>query len=204
MKTPNHFRARLARSAAITLTSCSCTSTPPPPPAEGAAAAVFVEGVAGGTFVNTVEVSAKVTAIDRTTRKVTLMGSDGKKFKVKAGPEAINFDQVKVGDTVNATFTEELMVYVGNQNSAQSDGSAALVSLAPKGAQPGGVMAEVTQVTGKITAIDTQNRTATLRFEDGTEKTLPVRSDIDLSRHKVGENVVFQVTEMVALSVTKP
>jgi len=31
-----------------------------------------------------------------------------------------------------------------------------------------------------------------------------VRDDIDLSQRKVGEKVVFQVTEMIAISVKKP
>jgi hypothetical protein len=78
------------------------------------------------------------------------------------------------------------------------------VELAPKGAKPGGLVAETTQVTAKVTAIDQKKRTATLRFEDGSTKTLPVRSDVDLSKRKVGEQVVFQVTEMVAVSVEKP
>jgi hypothetical protein len=79
-----------------------------------------------------------------------------------------------------------------------------MVALAPKGAQPGGLVAETTQVTATIMAIDTIARTATLQFEDGSSQTLRVRDDIDLSKHDVGERVVFQVTEMVALSVEKP
>ena len=55
-----------------------------------------------------------------------------------------------------------------------------------------------------MVAIDRTKRTATLRFEDGRTKTFPVRDDIDLSRRKVGEKVVFLVTEMVAISVDKP
>jgi hypothetical protein len=46
--------------------------------------------VPGGVIGNTIEVRAKVTAIDQTTRKATLLGPDGKKFTVKAPPEAIN------------------------------------------------------------------------------------------------------------------
>ena len=53
-------------------------------------------------------------------------------------------------------------------------------------------------------AIDPGKRTATLRFEDGSTKTFPVRDDIDLSLRKVGEKVVFLVTEMIAISVEKP
>jgi hypothetical protein len=150
------------------------------------------------------DVSAKVTAIDQANRQATLQGSDGKKFTVKVGPAAVNFDQIKVGDMVKATVTEELVVYLEDERSSQRDSSATLVALAPKGAQPGGLVAETTQVTGTVTAIDARNRTATLRFEDGSTRIFPVRSDVDLSKRKVGERVVFRVTEMIALSVEKP
>ena len=59
-------------------------------------------------------------------------------------------------------------------------------------------------MTAKVIAIDLEKRTATLRFEDGNTETFPVRADVDLSRHKVGEQVVFRVTEMIAIWVEKP
>lgn len=155
-------------------------------------------------MVKTMKISARVTAIDTAKRKVTLLGPDGDKVTVKVGPEAVNFDQIRVGDLVNATVTEELVVYLDEEGAPPPDGSAAMVALAPKGAQPGGLVAETTQVTATIMAIDTIARTATLQFEDGSSQTLRVRDDIDLSKHDVGERVVFQVTEMVALSVEKP
>jgi len=77
------------------------------------------------------------------------------------------------------------------------------VVLAPRGAKPGGLVAEAVQVTGTITAIDPGKRTATLRFEDGTTRTLPVRRDVNLSQRKVGEKVTFRVTEMLAITVQK-
>jgi hypothetical protein len=49
-----------------------------------------------------------------------------------------------------------------------------------------------------------EKRTTTLRFDDGTTETFPVRADVDLSRHKVGEQLVFRVTEMIAVWVEKP
>lgn len=75
---------------------------------------------------------------------------------------------------------------------------------AAEGAKPGGLVAETRRATATVTAIDPQKRTATLRFEDGSTKTLPVRRDVDLSQDKVGEQVVFRVTEMVAVSMVKP
>lgn len=186
----------------LTLTVCSAKSPPPPPDAKSSAA--FEKGVPGGVIVNTMDVSARVTAIDTANRKLTLLGPDGDKFTVKLGPEAVNFDQIRVGDLVKATVTEQTVVFLDKEGTSGPDGAAGVVALAPKGAQPGGIMAETVQVTAKVTAIDQTNRTATLQFKDGSSKIFPVRDDIDLSQRKVGEMVVFQVTEMIAISVEKP
>lgn len=192
------------------ITACTTASSPPTTAensskvsAEGSSSAAFKEGVPGGVIVDTVNVSAKVTAIDTANRKATLQGPDGKEFTVKVGPEAVNFDQIRVGDMVNVTLTEELLIFIDKEGAPSPDGSAAMVALAPKGAQPGGVVAEITQVTGTVTAIDPTGRTVTLQFEDGSTKTFPVRDDIDLSEHKVGAKVVFQLTEMIAITVEK-
>ena len=167
-------------------------------------AAVAIEGVAGGAFVQTYQLTAKVIAINQASRKVTLLSPDGIKQTVKVGPDAINFNQIRVGDTLKVEVTEELVVQLAGPGESAEDGAAALVAIAPKGATPGGVIAETTQVIATVTAIDQQKRTATLRFEDGSTKTFPVRSDVNLGKRKVGEKVVFRATEMVALSVEKP
>ncbi len=163
-----------------------------------------MEGVPGGVIVNTMKVSARITALDPSARKVTLLKPDGEKVTVKVGLYAKNYDQLKVGDMVNATLTEELVVYLDGKAPAAADGAAGLVALAPKGEQPGGVVAETIQVTATIKEIDGGARTATLIFQDGTEKTFPVRDDIDLSSRMVGEKVVFLVTEIMALEVETP
>ena len=188
--------------ALFILTACSAAAPPPPPTDESAVS--YQEGVPGGVMVNTVEVSARVTAIDKANRKVTLLGPDGEEFTVQVGPEAVNFDQVKVDDLVKVTVTEELVVYLDEEGAASSEGEAGVVALAAKGAKPGGLVAQVTQVIGTVEAIDPAKRTATLRFEDGSTKTYSVREDIELSRHKAGERVVFRHTEMIAISVEKP
>ena len=159
---------------------------------------------AGGVVVQTYQLTAKVIGINKAGRKVTLLSPDGIKETVKVGPDAVNFDQIRVGDTVRSEVTQELVVALAAPGEATASGSVDLVALAPKGAKPGGVLAEVTQVTATVSAIDAQKHTATLRFEDGTTKTLPVRSDVDLGKYNVGDKVVFSLTEMVALSVEKP
>lgn len=180
-----------------------CTVSSPPPPVTETHKEVFEEGVPGGIVVNTVDVKAKVTAIDPANRKITFLRPDGKKFTVKFGPKAVNFDQVRKDDLVKATLTEELVVFLDKEGASSPDGTAGIVALAPKGAPAGGVMAETTKVTATVVAIDPAGRIATLLFNDGSSKTFPVRDDIDLNRHKIGEKVVFMMTEMLAISVEK-
>jgi Cu/Ag efflux protein CusF len=65
---------------------------------------------------------------------------------------------------------------------------------------PGGAVTETTT----LTAIDTKKRKATISFEDGSSKKFSVRPDIDLSKHKIGEKVVFRSNESYAISLQKP
>ena len=201
-KTLNITTLALLPVALLTLTSCSSTSTPPPP--VGSGRVTYTKGVPGGTLVQTVKMTATVTAIDQAKRKATLLASDGKKFIVKAGPEAVNFNQVRVGDQIAATLTQKVVVSLDDKASPSGQGAATVVAQAPKGGQPGGLAAETTQVTATVIAIDLEKRTATLQFEDGITQTFSVRDDVDLSRRKVGERLVFRVTEMIAIWVEKP
>jgi hypothetical protein len=190
---------RLRMAAGVPLVPIEGELTP-----TAAGAAAIVPGVPGGAIVQTVELTATVTAIDAASRKVTLLSPDGIKKTVKAGPDVINFDQIRVGDELKVKATEELVVKMAAPGDAADDASASLVALAPEGAKPGGLAAETTKVTATITAIDEQNRIATLQFEDGSTKHFPVRSDVDLGKRKVGEKVMFRYTEMIALSIDKP
>lgn len=182
----------------------ACTTTSPPPAGTANTTAAIAEGVPGGVFVNTVEVSVKIIAVDTAKRKLSLLLPNGEKTTVKVGPEVVNFDQIQTGDLVTATLTEETVIYLDEEGAATTGGAAAMVALAPKGAKPGGLVAETIQFSATVTSIDPAKRTATLRLEDGHTETFPVRDDIDLSQRKVGEKVVFWVTEMIAISVKKP
>jgi len=170
---------------------------------EQGGAAVTKEGVPGGTFVKTVETTGTVTAIDAATRVVVLRLENGRESKVTVGPEAANFAQVKVGDVVRLGLTEQLVVGMADAANPPKDEVVGVVGTAPAGAQPGGVVAKTVTATATVTAIDEANRLATVTFADGSSKILRVRPDIDLKARKVGEKVVFKLTEAIAISVEK-
>lgn len=196
----------LATLALLVVSSCSSTSKTKEPTgaAETTTMVATQHGVPGGVFVATYQTTATVTAIDGATRKVTLVGQDGNKTVVKAGPEVVNFKQIQVGDQVKATITEKLVVFMGNSAPRQTDGVETTVAVAPLGAKPGALVADTVQVTAKVTAIDIKKHKATLAFPDGSTQTVAVRQDVDLAQRKVGEEVVIRCTESIALAVNKP
>ena len=189
----------LAPAALLGLTSCSSTLQ-----GDSTSTTATQQGVPGGVVVDTFQTTATVSDIDAANRKVTLVGPDGKKVTYKAGPDVINFDQIRVGDQLKITAARELVVYLAEQGAPPPTGSADLVALAPKGAKPGGLMVSTTQITAKVKAIDLKKHKATLEFPDGTSETYPVRPDVDLTQRSVGEEVVIRLTQAVAITVEKP
>jgi hypothetical protein len=191
----------LAPVATLALASCSSTSKTP---GETTTTGAYQHGVPGGVTVETHKITANISAIDAGDRTVTLVTPDGHKDTVKCGPEIVNFDQLRVGDQVKVKVTEELVISVAPEGAPTNDGGAVAVVLAPKGGQPGGIVAATAQVTAKVTAIDLKRHKATILFPDGSTRTVAVRKDVDLTQRKVGEQVVFRVAQSAAISVEKP
>jgi len=185
-----------------TLSNCSESNQSLAP--EENSAIMYEEGKAGLVAVSTSEITAIVKDIDKTLRTLTLEGENGKEVNIRVGSDAVNFNKIEVKDKVTVTAAEELIIAVNKQGAKTSQSYESMVMVASEDAKkPGGIAAEVTVVTADVVAIDQEKRTATLKFSDGETKTISVRDDVDLSQHKVGEQVVFQMTEMVAIDVVK-
>jgi Cu/Ag efflux protein CusF len=170
----------------------------------GTSSVSYTPGEAGGMAEETVSASATVKAIDPATRKITLSTQDGNQATFTAPAEVRNFDQIRVGDKLNATIHQRLVVYVDRDEREPSAVHAAALAKAPQGAKPGAIVAENFEVIATVTAIDSASRRATLRFSDGQTKTIPVRQDVDLTKYKVGNSVVIQITQELALLVEAP
>jgi hypothetical protein len=188
--------------AGLLLTSCKSTSKPPA--GHMIMNTVYVEGVPGGTMVNTRQTSATVTSIDAAHRKVKLVTRDGTKTTFTAGPDVINFDQIQVGDRVKTTVTERLIVALRDKGMPRGEGQAVQVALAPKGDKPWGVIANTVEVTAKVKSIDLKRHKAALQFPDGESRTFAARPDVDLGKVPVGQEVVICTTESLAIRVEKP
>lgn len=171
----------------------------------GAKAAKNQPAEPGAVVVAATVVTATVDAIDAAKRTVTLKRPDGQTKTLKAGPEVRNFDQIKVGDQVKATFVEELAVFVKKSDAPASTDETTTVALAPKGAKPGILVADTQVVTAKIEAVSYKNRTVTLRGPEGNKKTLKVGKNVaNFKEVKKGDEVSVRFTEALAIIVEKP
>lgn len=199
-----NLSGRFILAALLPLALSSCSSTPQSAQVHKTQVLVAVPGVPGGMTVDTYKSSATVTAIDAATRSVTVVSPNGATATFKCGPEVINFKQIHVGDVIQATLTRETVVFLRSAGEPAMDGGAAAIALAAKGEKPGVVMADTMEVTATLLAVDLKRHEATLLFPDGTTKTVPVRPDVDLTKAKLGEQVVIRSTQSMAYLVEKP
>ena len=158
----------------------------------------------GAIVVETVQMTATVKAVDRRNRTVTLAGKNGKRETYKVGKEAVNFDQIKVGDRVTVKVTEALAVFLRPQGTPPSAGEETAVALAPKGAMPGGIVATTSEVTARVVSVDAASHHATLQLPDGRKRTVSVNPSIDLTKVAPGSAVTVQVADALAISVERP
>jgi hypothetical protein len=199
----NLFAATLAVVTGFWLVA-GCSSTPKTAGVHLTQMAITSPGVPGGMTIETYQSSATVTAIDAATRSVTVVSPNGATATFECGTNVINFDQIHVGDQIRATLTKEFAVFLRPADELARDGRAGVIALPAKGDKPGIATADTMEVTATVKAVDLQRHEATLLFPDGNTKTVPVRPDVDLTKAKLGQQVVIRSTRTMALLVEKP
>jgi hypothetical protein len=154
-----------------------------------------------GTITNVVSISARVEAIDKAQRAVTLKGPKGNLQTVTAGPDVRNFDQIKVGDMVVVRYLESLTLTLkkdGKELLTKTETTDAARSKA--GEKPAGVVGKQVEVTANVIAVDAASQTVMLKGPQRTvDLRIPDRKQFELV--KVGDQIHAVYTEAVALSV---
>lgn len=157
----------------------------------------------GAIVVETFTSAATVSALNTRDRKVTLEFADGKKSTFKASPDMVNYNQLQVGDRVNAQVSEQAVIWVSKSGGPPSAAAAGGAILSPVGAKPGGVAVATMAVTATVTGIDQAKGRITLQFDTGKPQTFKLGKGADLTGVSVGDQLNAVVTEGVALTVTK-
>jgi len=182
-----------AIAAALVLSGCASTNQQD---GEPAARAVMV-----GEKITR---HGKVISIDANTRTVVVEGELGNQVAIVAPEDAPNFDQIKVGDPVVATYFESVALAIAPVADAQPGVSAVAVgATAAPGETPAAAMAEQIQLRAVVKAVDPKTRIVTLEVPEGGERTLKAGEAVDLEKVKVGEQVSVTLTRALAISIDR-
>src|SRR5262252_2364303 len=193
------FKLKHSILPALVLAAASLPAFAQQPPAE---ATVIASEPGKAAIVRTVEISARVVAIDKTTRTVTLKGPQGNTVDVIAGDEVRNFDRIKVGNLVVARYIDSLFLELKKTKGGIREGTEQeAVARAEPGQLPAAAVGRQVVILADVVAVDPKKSTITLRGPKGNVVTLPVQNPDQFKVVKKGDQVEATYTQAVALSV---
>jgi len=163
--------------------------------------ALTAQDISSNATVTTL--SAKVAAIDHTTRHVTLETAKGDKIKFKAGKQVKNLEQVKVGDLVKVQYYQSIaweLLPPGSTAEPKVEASMEKAS-AGKGEKPDVDKVDTLNVVGTIESIDQATGVVVLKGPDNKAMPFKVRYPDKLKSFKVGDKISATFTEAMAVSV---
>ena len=151
-------------------------------------------------------ITATITAIDLSTRQVTLSGPGGNTVTVHASDEVKNLGQLKVGDRVAATYYASLLIE--GRKASPGDNSVKAMSMSQvedERGQGGGAagMQRTVTVVAKVMALDKPNGQITLRGPMGNIRTFKVQNPSLLTHMTIGDDVVVTYTEAWAVAIAE-
>jgi hypothetical protein len=154
------------------------------------------------TKTEAVEITAKIEAIDKTTRLVSLKDQDGEIETIYCGPEVKRFDELKVGDTVTFRYYESVAYEIRKPGQPSSLPAQTGPSVTRgQGARPSGTIAQQETATVTIKAIDAKVPSVTVLTEDGRTMSFKVEDKKNLKDVKVGDKVEVTYTQALMISV---
>jgi len=151
------------------------------------------------TKQNQVTATATITAIDPATRSVTLRAENGDQDTFTVGPEVTRFNQLKVGDTIKATYFESLVFQVRQPGAAAPTDSAVVGGGRLKDV-PGGALGAQQTTTVTVKAVDASVPSITVTTADGRTLTRRIAEKKNLEGVKPGDKIDITYTQGVVVS----
>lgn len=151
--------------------------------------------------------TVKIKSLDVATRHVLVTDSDGNNYSLKVPAEYRNLDQLKVGDTISATYTVSTEFVMSPPNSPlPPDTDTVIAARAAKGELPSAEVANRVVVTGAVLGLDMANHTMKIVSPQGGEvhKISVTRPEGQqaMAKLKVGDTITAYVTQSLLISTT--
>jgi len=147
---------------------------------------------------STITIKATVVAVDKALRDVTLKGPQGNELTVTAGADVKNFDAIKVGDVVNATYKQAVTVELKKGGGmavgrAESQGAMKMNS----GETVSGTVGRRVTIVADVVAVDPATQVVTLR---GPKRTVDIVVSDPAQFKRVAKGDQVEVTYIQAFA----
>ena len=201
------FSLIITPAAAMSLFALASCSSPPaaPPAAVPAASSAADPGLidAGGA-TETASGMVTVQSIDPGTRTLVLTRADGLTATFKAGPEIRRFNELKVGDQIMGTVTDNYTIFVVKEKMTPSAAASQAVVRTPEGASVGGIIVNAMNLDARVLAVDYEARRVLLQYSPTQTKSVLVKPGVDLTRVSVNDTVLVRGTQTISIMVGNP
>lgn len=170
-----------------------------------AACASTSEAPTQATITDEVSVEAKILAVDKGTRELTLERADGTTVVVVAGPEVRNFDQIEAGQKVVARYVVSLTARRLAADEADTEAAVEVgAARAAPGELPAGAIGADVRMTVVVQSVDKQRHIVT--YTDPSGVLQAVEAERDEGRRFIaglepGDRVELVYTEALVLAV---
>jgi hypothetical protein len=146
-------------------------------------------------------VTATVEAVDQTTRTLSLKLADGTYETIVAPASVQRFDAIKVGDTLTATYYDNIVLRVKKPGEKDVDAASEAMTKTP-GMAPGATAAKQRTITATITAIDMKVPSITFSGPNNWKYSSRVQDLNALKQVKVGDKIDITWTEALLVGFT--
>lgn len=153
-----------------------------------------------------VSAQGKVTEINKETRDITLMGSQGELVTITASDAVERFDEISVGDVV--TFDYYTYMKAEFRQPTEEEVNEPLVVLveggkAPEGMDPAAVVGAQVKAVVTIEILNRPSMLATVKGPRGNYTSIPMEDENLMSQLHIGQVVILTYTEAMAVSLEK-
>jgi hypothetical protein len=155
-------------------------------------------------FAESVTVERTIIGVDKAKRLATLRDESGNTRTISVGEEMQNWDRVRVGDKVKATYA----IYIRGElrKPTKEEKANPLVIEASGGRNenpddPAASIGDKVTVVTKVVAVDKDNMTATLEGPNGMQLTIQGDNPKNAKYVKVGKTVIITYQERLFMSL---
>ena len=162
----------------------------------GSAAAAQVKTLPG----ESVSASARIEAIEKTSRTLTIKNDDGTYETLQVPEEIKRFSELKVGDKITARYYDNVVVRLKKPGEQAVDLEDAALTRGT-GQKPSGTASSQRALTVSVVAIDQKVPSITVKGPNDWTYSRKVKDRKALAQVKVGDRLDITWTEAVLISV---